>query len=64
LSVRRERPIDCLSLAFIAFNAPHFADFVIEQPTPVVDDGQEKCRIYHYSNPISVSARNILLALG
>ena len=64
LSRRFDRPIDCLSLAFIAFNAPHFADFVIEQPTPVVEDGQEKCRIYHYSGPISVSARNILLALG
>lgn len=64
LSVRRERQIDCLNLAFIAFNAPHFADFVIEQPTPVIEDGQEKCRIYHYSSPISVSARNILLALG
>ncbi len=64
LSRRIDPQIDCLSLAFIAFNAPHFADFVIEQPTPVVEDGEEKCRIYHYSNPISVSARNILLALG
>jgi hypothetical protein len=64
LSRRFDPPIDCLNLAFIAFNAPHFADFVIEQPTPVVEEEQDKCRIYHYSSPISVSARNILLALG
>ena len=39
---RHEPPIDCLRLAFVAFNAPHFADFVVEQPTPIVEDGQER----------------------
>jgi len=52
-----------LSLAFVAFNAPHFADFVIEQPTPVMEDKKELCKIYHYSNPISFPAENHLLAL-
>lgn len=56
--------IDCLSLAFVAFNAPHFADFVIEQPTPVIENGQEKCKINHYSNPISLPAKNTLLVLN
>ena len=55
--------IDCLRLAFVAFNAPHFADFVIEQPTPVIENKQEKCQIYHYSNPISLPAKNTLLML-
>jgi hypothetical protein len=64
LSKRYEPPIDCLSVAFIAFNAPHFADFVIEQPTPVVIDGEEKTQIYHFSNPISQAAENRVLALG
>ncbi|MBM3889696.1 MAG: hypothetical protein FJ388_11295 [Verrucomicrobia bacterium] len=64
LSQRCDPLINCLSLAFIAFNAPHFADFVIEQPTPVVEDGQEKCKIYHYSSPISLLAKNALFALG
>jgi hypothetical protein len=55
--------IECLSLAFVAFNAPNFADFVIEQPTAVVEKGQEKCQIYHYSNPISLPAKNTLWVL-
>jgi hypothetical protein len=64
LAQRYDPLIDTLSLAFVAFNAPHFADFVIEQPTPVIDDGKELCRIYHYSSPISLPAKNTLLAVG
>jgi hypothetical protein len=63
LSQRFEPRIDCLKLAFVAFNAPHFADFVVEQPTPVIEDGVERCQIHHYSNPISLPARNTLLAV-
>jgi hypothetical protein len=63
LTRRYDPQIDCLRLAFIAFNAPHFADFVVEQPTPVVEEGQEQCRIYHYSSPFSLPAENVLLAL-
>lgn len=55
--------IECLRLAFVAFNAPDFADFVIEQPTAVVEDGQEKCKMHHYSNPISLPAKNSLWVL-
>ena len=44
LAQRFEVMSDCLSVAFVVFNAPHFADFIIEQPTPVVEDGQEKCQ--------------------
>jgi hypothetical protein len=57
-------PIDGLRLAFIAFNAPHFVDFVVEQPTPVVEDGKELCKIHHYSGPFSVPAKNVVLAVG
>lgn len=64
LSRRFEPPIDSLRLAFVAFNAPDFADFVIEQPTPVVENDVEVTKIYHYSNPISLPAKNRLLALG
>ena len=63
LSKRYDEPLDALRLAFVAFNAPDFADFVVEQPTPVVEDGVERCRIHHYSSPISQPARNVLLAL-
>lgn len=64
LTKRFAREIECLSLAFIAFNAPHFADFVIEQPTPVIENGKEVCRVFHYSGPISLPARNLVWALG
>ena len=64
LSQRADPLIEMLSLAFIAFNAPHFADFVIEQPTPVIEEDNELCQIHHYSNPISLPARNTLLAVG
>jgi len=61
LTKKSDPLIDCLSLAFVAFNQDHFADFVIEQPTPVIEDGVEKCSIYHYSHPISLAATNRLL---
>lgn len=63
LSRRFDPPIDCLSLAFVAFNAAHFADFVVEQPTALVEDGQEKGQFYHFSAPFSLPATNRVLAL-
>lgn len=64
LSKRFEPLIDCLQLAFIAFNAPGFADFVVEQPTPVIVDQKEITQVYHYSKPFSLPAKNTLLAVG
>ena len=64
LTKRHEKLIDCLSLAFIAFNAPHFADFVIEQLTPVNKEDEESTQTYHYSNPVSLPAKNRLLAVA
>ena len=64
LSKRYDPPIDCLRLAFIAFNAPTFADFVVEQPTPVIEEGKELCKVYHFSGPFSLKAKNVLFAIG
>jgi len=64
LTKRHDPEIECLSLAFVAFNATDFADFVIEQPTPVLEDGVAKCEVYHYSRPFSLPAKNRILALG
>jgi hypothetical protein len=61
LKQNSDRLIDRLSLAFVAFNQSHFADFVIEQPTPMIEDEKELCSIYHYSNRISLPATNRLL---
>lgn len=64
LSKPADPQIDCLRLAFVAFNAPHFADFIVEQPTALVEQGQEKGQFYHFSAPFSLPAKNSLLALG
>ncbi|MCC6488218.1 MAG: hypothetical protein IT364_12030 [Candidatus Hydrogenedentes bacterium] len=64
LASRRDLEIECLSLAFVAFNAPDFADFVIEQPTRVSEETGPDCQVYHYSNPVSFAAKNRVLALG
>lgn len=59
LSQPVERPADAVRLAYVAFNVAHFADFVIEQPTPIPDS-----RVYHYSGPVSLEAGNRLYALN
>ncbi len=48
-----------LSLAFVAFNAPHFADFVLEVPTALAPD----CRVHHWSPALSLPARNEVFAI-
>ncbi len=56
--------IECLRLAFVAFGAPDFADFIVEQPTPIVEGGKQVAEVHHYSNPFSLPAKNTLLAVG
>ena len=63
LSRRYERLPDALSLAFVAFNAPHFADFVIEDETPILQDDQELTRVHHYSRILSLPAKNRIFAI-
>lgn len=58
LSQRHARHVDALSLAFVVFNAPHFADFVLEAPTRVGDE-----QVYHYSKLVSLAAVNRLYAV-
>ena len=64
LTRRYDPLIEGLSLAFVAFNAPQFADFIVEQPMPVVEDDKELCKVYHYCNPFSLAAKNTVLAVG
>ncbi len=57
--------IDRLEMAHVAFNhkAPDLAEFILRQPTPVLDDdGRELCRVLHYSKVRVHAARNTLLA--
>lgn len=64
LTQKFDPQIKSLSLAFIAFNQPHFADFVIEAPTSIIEDGKEVSTVYHYSKLVTLKARNKILALG
>jgi len=64
LTQRFDPPVDSVRLAFAVFNAPHFCDFVIEQPTPVIREEQEVAKVYHYSNPVSFPAKNRVLAVS
>ncbi len=57
LSRRHDPEIDALSLAFVVFNTPDFADFVVEQPTPLKEN-PENCQVFHYSQPFSKTTRN------
>ncbi|MCH8293068.1 hypothetical protein IH992_18415 [Candidatus Poribacteria bacterium] len=56
--------IETFRLAYIAFNVPHFADFVIEQPTLIFEDGKQTTQVYHYSGVQSLEAKNSLFAIG
>jgi hypothetical protein len=64
LSKRYDIQIDCLSLAFIAFNQNHFADFVIEAPTSIFEGDKEVATVYHYSKMATIQVKNRIFALG
>ncbi|MSP14409.1 MAG: hypothetical protein EXR62_15835 [Chloroflexi bacterium] len=66
LSQRWERHADGMSLAFVVFNVPDFADFVIEGPTVIADahtTAGEPVKINHYSRKVSLTAQNRLYVL-
>jgi hypothetical protein len=59
-----ERWSETLRLAFVAYNAPDWADFVIEAPTPVLAaGGADVAQVYHYSEIMHRVTRNQVLAL-
>ena len=59
LSRRYKRFVDSIRLAFVAFNAPDFADFVIESPTSI----NETTEVLHYSQLLTLTAENRLYAV-
>ena len=62
LSKRYLRYVDGIQLAFVAFNVPDFADFVIENPTPVGED--KTIQVLHYSKLLTFPAENRLYAIS
>jgi hypothetical protein len=53
-----------LRLAYVAFNAPDWAEFIIEEPTPLGNGAKEKAplKTYHYKGQLAAPARNVVLA--
>lgn len=51
-----------LRLAYVAYNAPDWAEFIVEEPTPVRAEGKEVAQVWHYSQTVRMTARNQLLA--
>lgn len=56
--------IKSMGLAFIAFNKPHFADFVIEVPTQIKNGDKKGGTVYHYSKIVSLQVKNKIFGLG
>ena len=62
---RQARHADRLRLAYVAFNAPDFAEFIIEEPTPVRDEEgktQPTCMTRHHTQRLRLPAENRLYA--
>lgn len=55
-----QRQIERLLPAYVAYNAPDFADFVVQQPLEVAGGVQ----VTHYGKLLSLPARTAVLALG
>ncbi len=49
-----------LELAFVAFNSPDWAEFIVRAPVPV----GEKIEVYHYAKPVRYEAENQVFRLS
>jgi hypothetical protein len=70
LSAPPEQWSQSFKLAHIAFRTPYWADFIVDQPTPLVagatagaEADKSQPLTYHYSGLLHFPARNVLLAL-
>lgn len=49
-TLKTEHLIDSCKLAHAVYNRFDYAEFVCKQPTPLLKDGQEVARVFHYSD--------------
>lgn len=63
LEAPRARWPETLRLAFIAYNAWDWADFVVETPTSRTSGGRGEGQVHHYSEVLHRETRNRLLAV-
>jgi hypothetical protein len=57
----KERLVERFQLAFVAYNQPDEAYFVIQEPTPIVEGSNDK--VSCYSRVTSAKAKNAVVAL-
>ena len=58
-----DKAIETLEMAHIAYNQLDRAEFILRRPTPITDkDGQELCRVLHYSEAHEYPATTQILA--
>ena len=57
----KERIVECFNLAYVAYNRPNEAYFVILEPTPIKDGSKDK--VSHYSRVTRFDAKNLVVAL-
>jgi len=62
LSRQHDPPLAGVSLAFVAWHSPGFADFVVEQTVAVPAGQGATLALQHYARPVSRPARNRLFA--
>ena len=61
--MQAERHVERLWPAYVAYNAPHFADFVVQKELPIEVDGREAVRVTHYSRLVSLPAETHVIAV-
>jgi hypothetical protein len=58
------RWVERLVPAFVAWNIPDRAEFILQRPTPLQHEGREIGRVLHYSEIRVLSVTNAILAAG
>jgi hypothetical protein len=61
-SVSKERMVERFKLAYVAYNRNDEAYFVIQEPTSIIDESNEK--VSFYSKVISIDTKNTVIALS
>jgi len=60
LTSEKERWIERLELAYVAYNRFDSADFILHAPTPVIEGGERLCIVRHYSMVRTMKAKNTI----
>jgi hypothetical protein len=60
---QKKYTVEHFRLAFIAYNEPQEAFFVIQEPTPVVPDRPDVPKVSHYSRVIGQMVKNSVVAI-